>query len=59
MLSDLLNDQELASAIDRAVERWMGRRIDRQIDEEIGIPQGLPYLTGFVCMHEALLKLST
>ena len=59
VLSDLLNDQELASAIDRAVERWMGRRIDRQIDEEIGIPQGLPYLTGFVCMHEALLKLST
>ena len=59
VLSDLLSDQELAGGIDRAVERWMDRRIDGQIEEEVGIPQGLPYLTGFVCMHEALLELCT
>ena len=59
VLSDLLSDQELAGAIDRAVERWTDWRIDGQIEEEVGIPQGLPYLTGFVRMHEALLELCT
>ena len=59
VLSDLLSDQELAGVIDRAVERWMDRRIDGHIEEEVGIPQGLPYLTGFVCMNEALLELCT
>jgi len=43
-------------AIDEAIERWMGRRIDAAIESELGIPEGLPYLTGFVCMHEALLQ---
>ncbi|MFL5114842.1 MAG: hypothetical protein ACJ8DG_04260 [Microvirga sp.] len=50
--------RDLASTIDRAVERWMDQRIDGQIEEEVGIPQG-PYLTGFVCVHEALLELCT
>jgi hypothetical protein len=59
VLSDLPSGQELAGAIDRAVERWMDWRIDGQIEEEVGIPQGLPYLTGLVCMHEALLELCT
>lgn len=46
---------DLPAAIDSAIERWMKWRIDRRIEDEIGIPRGLPYLTGFVCMHEALL----
>jgi hypothetical protein len=54
----LLGGQELAAAIDRATERWMNRPIDAPIEEEVGIPQGLPYLTGFVCMHETLLEVS-
>jgi hypothetical protein len=37
----------------------MERRTDARIEEEVGIPQGLPYLSEFVCMHEALLELST
>jgi hypothetical protein len=55
----ILSGQDLSTAIGRAVERWMDRRIDARIEEEVGIPQGLPYLTGLVCMHEALLELST
>jgi hypothetical protein len=41
-----------------SVERagWIDRRIDAAIERELGIPEGLPYLTGFVCMHEALLE---
>jgi len=34
----------------------MSRRIDAWIESELGIPEGLPYLTGFVCMQEALLE---
>jgi hypothetical protein len=34
----------------------MELRIDSLIEREIGIPQGLPYLTGFVLMREALLN---
>jgi hypothetical protein len=48
--------EDLPSAIDEAIERWMDRRIDAAIESELGIPEGLPYLTGFVCMHEALLE---
>lgn len=51
----LFGGLELPAAIDSAIERWMKWRIDRRIEDELGIPQGLPYLTGFVCMHEALL----
>ena len=43
-------------AIDEAIERWMDRRIDAEIESELGIPEGLPYLTGLVCMQEALLE---
>ena len=45
----------LAAAIDGVVERWMELRITPLIEAEIGIPEGLPYLTGFVLMQEALL----
>ena len=47
---------ETSRAIDEAIERWMDRRIDAAIESELGIPEGLRYLTGFVCMQEALLE---
>ena len=53
---DLCNERDLPRAIDETIERWMDRRIDAAIERELGIPEGLPYLTGFVCMHEALLE---
>ena len=52
----LCSGQDLPRAIDEAIERWMDRRIDAAIESELGIPQGLPYLTGFVCMQEAFLE---
>src|SRR5829696_4152537 len=48
----LCGGRALPRAIAEAIERWM----DRRIDSELGIPEGLPYLTGFVCMQEALLE---
>jgi hypothetical protein len=56
--SALAGGQDLRTAIDTAVTRWMGRAIDEPLEHELGIPQGLPYLTGLVCMHEALLQSS-
>ena len=50
------NGRDLAAAIDGVVERWMEFRITPLIETEIGIPEGLPYLTGFVRMQEALLN---
>ena len=50
------NGRDLAAAIDGVVERWMALRITLLIETEIGIPEGLPYLTGFVLMQEALLS---
>ena len=52
----LCGGRDLPRAIAEAIERWMDRRIDAAIESELGIPQGLPYLTGFVCMHKALLE---
>ena len=46
----------IASTNDEAIERSMDRRIDAAIESGLGIPEGLPYLTGVVCMHEALLE---
>ena len=51
----ICSGRDLAAAIDGVVERWMELRITPLIETEIGIPQGLPYLTGFVMMQEALL----
>lgn len=51
----LVSGRDLPTAIDSAIERWMDWRIDARIEHELGIPRGLPYLTGFVCMNEALL----
>lgn len=38
----------LADAVATATARWMGWRIGRRTARETGIPEGLPYLTGFV-----------
>ena len=38
----------LPAAIDDATQRWMGWKITRQISKDYDIPQGLPYLLGFV-----------
>ena len=46
--NDLVASRPLAVAIDAAVTEWMGWTISRRIAREEGIPQGLPYLTGFV-----------
>jgi hypothetical protein len=56
VVNALIGRLELPAAIDSAVAHWMRRRIDSRIQDELGIPEGLPYLTGFVCMHEALLE---
>ena len=52
----ICSGRDVAAAIDGVVERWMELCITRLIETEIGIPQGLPYLTGFVLMQEALLN---
>ena len=54
--SAICSGRHLAAAVDDLVERWMDRRIDAAIESELGIPEGLPYLTGFVFMHEALIE---
>jgi len=51
--SAICSGRHLAAAVDDLVERWMNRRIDAASS---GSRRGLPYLTGFVCMHEALLE---
>ena len=38
----------LPDAINAATQRWMGWKITRQISKDYDIPQGLPYLLGFV-----------
>jgi hypothetical protein len=50
----LCGGRDLPRAIDEAIERWMDLRIDAATERELGIPEGLPYLTGFVCMHDSL-----
>ena len=43
----------LPEAIAATTQTWMGWTIGRLTARETGIPQGLPYLTGFV-MHAAI-----
>jgi hypothetical protein len=59
VLAAVSGGQDLPAAIRGVVERWLDRCTDARIEEEVGIPQGLPYLTGFVGMHQALLELSS
>jgi hypothetical protein len=47
----LCSGRDIPPAIDEAIGRWMDRR-----ESELGIREGLPYLTGFVCIQEAFLE---
>jgi len=49
----LVEGRPLAEAIVATATRWMGWTIGRATARDTGIPQGLPYLTGFV-MHAAI-----
>ena len=49
----LLDGLDIKGAINADVARWMGWTIDRRIECQQGIPRGLPYLTGFVTLHES------
>lgn len=51
----LSKGQSLAEAIHAAIQRWMGWTIGSQTYKKHGIPQGLPYLTGFV-IHCAIME---
>jgi hypothetical protein len=44
----------LKPAIDAATKRWMDWTINRRTSRETGIPEGLPYLTGFVALYEIM-----
>ncbi len=43
---------QLGDAIAATVKEWMGWKIGRLTSRDYGIPQGLPYLTGFVINEE-------
>lgn len=47
---------DLKAAIDAAVERWMTWTIGRRLSRDSGIPEGLPYLIGFVTQFEILAE---
>ena len=49
----LFEHRPLTDAIAAATTKWMGWTIGRATSRETGIPQGLPYLTGYV-MHAAI-----
>ena len=49
----LFEHRPLTDAIAAAATKWMGWTIGRATSRETGIPQGLPYLTGYV-MHAAI-----
>ena len=46
--NQILVGKEVEQAIHAAITQWMGWTINRQTSNDSGIPQGLPYLTGFV-----------
>jgi hypothetical protein len=50
----LASGRELEEAIEVAITRWMGWQISRATRREIGIPQGLPYLTGWLTHFEIM-----
>jgi len=49
----LFENLPIADAIAAATTKWMAWRIGPRTARDNGIPQGLPYLTGFV-MHAAI-----
>jgi hypothetical protein len=54
VLEQLYSGKAMDVALDAAIDQWMGWTITRPTSRETGIPQGLPYLTGFV-INEGLL----
>jgi hypothetical protein len=48
----LLTTPDMVGAIDAAIVKWMGWSITKATAKQHGIPEGLPYLTGFVCSFE-------
>jgi hypothetical protein len=54
VLNGLLGGLALQAAINAAATRWMEWSIGRRTSRDTGIPQGLPYLTGFVA-HATIL----
>lgn len=48
--NNLHEGQSLGAAIDGAVDIWQGWKVSRATRREYGIPEGIPYLTGFVVM---------
>ena len=53
VVNGLFEHRPLTDAIAAATTKWMGWTIGRATSSETGIPQGLPYLTGYV-MHAAI-----
>lgn len=48
--NNLHEGQSLREAIGAAVDIWQGWTVSRATQREYGIPEGIPYLTGFVVM---------
>ncbi|NMG16970.1 hypothetical protein [Aromatoleum bremense] len=48
VLNDLHQGRGLKDAIDAATRQWMDWHIDRATARDYEIPEGLPYLVGFV-----------
>ena len=48
----------LPQAIAKATQAWMAWPISRQTSQANGIPQGLPYLTGFVIQESQAQEMS-
>ena len=53
VVNGLFEHRPLTDAIAAVTTKWMGWTIGRATARETGIPQGLPYLTGYV-MHAAI-----
>ena len=51
VLGRLQQGQPIEQAVASSADDWMRWSIDRRTSRETGIPQGLPYLTGFVLDH--------
>jgi hypothetical protein len=49
---ELFDGKSLNAAITVATKRWMGWTINKWTSKQYGIPQGLPYLVGFVLLGE-------
>jgi hypothetical protein len=52
--NELWKGATLAAAIEAATAQWMGWRINRRTSRDEGIPQGFPYLTGWVAHFQIL-----